>query len=113
MALDDALKSFAAARADDINAFAVSENRHQHLIAWLRGVASRRHFHLASYACRRHVRLLEMSDGRFVALRRAVFDESELHGLVAVCLRVFRLDDDAGASLDHRRGMNSAIRVED
>src|SRR5712671_417459 len=40
MALDDALKAFAAAVADDIHALAVGEDRDEHLIARFRSLVS-------------------------------------------------------------------------
>src|SRR5581483_4440032 len=109
----DALEALAAARADDVDALAVREDRHEHLIARLRRLAAGRELHLAADARRRHVRLLEMPLRRLVRLRGRLFDEAELHRFVAVALRRLRLDDDARARLDHRRGMHGAIRVED
>src|SRR5207247_546344 len=66
MALHDALETFAAARADDVHALAVREDRDEYLIAGLRGLTTGGHFHLAAKARRRHVGLFEVSRGRLV-----------------------------------------------
>src|SRR6185295_5591219 len=94
-------------------ALAVLEDRDEHLIARLARFLAGGDLHFAAEARRRHVGLLEVARRRLVALRRVVFDQAQLHGLVAVRLRVLRLDDDAGAGLDHRRRMDGAVRVED
>src|SRR6185312_1028269 len=98
---DDALKAFAAAGADDVDALAVGEDRDEDLIARLGGlVSSTGDLHFATDAGRGDVRLLEMTDRRLVRLRRGLFHEGELHGGIAVGLRGLRLDDDTRARLD-------------
>src|SRR6185312_10591220 len=81
-------------------------------IAGLGAVAAGGELHLAADAGRRDVGLLEVSLRRLVALRRVVLDEPDLHGLVAVGLRVLRLDDDARAGLDHRRRVDGPVGIE-
>src|SRR5205809_4915841 len=113
MPLDDALKTLAAAGADDVHALAVVEDRAEHLIPCLRLIAAGHELHLAAHARRRHVRLLEMPRGRLVRLQRRLLDQAELHRLIAVVLRGLRLDDDARARLDDRGRMHGPVRIED
>src|SRR4029077_15520099 len=106
-------ETLAAAGADHVDTFATGKDRHEHLIAFLGGIASGGDLVRSRHARRGHVRLLEVTRRRLVAFAGAFLDEAELHRLVAVRLGVLRLHDDAGAGLDHRRGMHGAIRVED
>ena len=110
--LDDALEALAAAGANDVDAFAVGEDRHVHLIARLHRIASGRLLHLAHDARGRHTGLLEVSLRGLVLFRRPSFDEPDLHGLVAVALRRLHLRDDTRASLEHGRRMHGAVGVE-
>src|SRR5206468_5210277 len=69
--------------------------------------------HFATDARRRHVGLLVVPGHRLSDFRGTFLDEPELHGFVAVALRVLRLDDDAWSGFDDGGGMNRAVRIED
>src|SRR5262245_24605894 len=100
MALDDALEAVTLARADHIDALALVEDRDEDLVAGLRRLGALRHLDLALHARRRHVGLLVMADARLVGATRGIlFDQPELHRIVAVGLSRLRLHHDAGAGL--------------
>ena len=108
VALHDALKSLAAARADDVDALAVLEHRDQNLIADLR-IAVLRQRHLAPHARRRHVGFLVVARERLAHLRRLAVDQPDLHRLVAVGRRGLALHDHARTRLDDRRRNDRAV----
>src|SRR5262245_3629640 len=104
MTPDDALETLAAADADHVDTVSVVEDAiDEHLLAWLGRPAvvlgALYQFHFAAYACRWHARLLVMPVERLAHARRALFDEAQLHGFVAVGRRRLRLDDNAGPRL--------------
>jgi DNA-binding phage protein len=77
VALHDALKPFAAARADDVDAFAVLEHGDQNLIAHLR-IAVLRQRHLAQHARGRNVGLLVVARERLARLCGRTVDQTDL-----------------------------------
>src|SRR5204863_2111666 len=117
VALHDALEPLAAADADDVDAIAVLEHAgDQDLVAGLerRVVAGALgELDFAADAGRRHVAgLLVVAAERLVDLGGLLFDEAELHGLVAVGLRGLGLQHDARAGLDEGRRRDGAVRRE-
>src|SRR5438874_4716041 len=116
VALHDALKALAAADADDVDPLAVLEDTaNEDLIARLERIAAARsELYFAPQAGRWNVaRLLVVAADRLVHLRGPLFDEPELHGFIAVALRVFRLEHHARARLDDGRGRDGSIGRED
>jgi hypothetical protein len=112
MPLHHALKAAAAARADDVHALAVREDRDVDLVAGLRRLAARLDLDLAAHARRRHTGLLEVALRRLVFLGRLRFDQAQLHGLIAVRLHRLGLDDHARAGFEHGRRLDGPVRRE-
>src|SRR5262245_45928971 len=100
MPLDDSLEALAPARANDIHALAVDEDRDVDLVTRLDRVATRLELDFPPYARGRNAGLLEVTLRRLVLAGGFRLDQPELHGLVSVGLYRLHLRHDARTGLE-------------
>src|SRR5437667_2190211 len=119
MPLDYALKSFSLADADDVHEFLAIENIHQHAITrFYRSIGLRfvvdlnRHF--ADELHRRQIILRQVpAHGLRESRLLHEFNQANLRAVVSIFRLRLVLRDHTGASLQHRRRMHLAPRIEE